>query len=391
MEQRLLAAVLSRDASGLADVLSRAPGLVRLWSFESDRRSPLTAACWTGSLGIAQTLVDAGADVDQADCTLARCTPLFVACMCGHGGIASVLLGAGADPNRAASGSSTPLAVATLRGHRDIVRLLLGAGADPEASDTSGSTALHVAAARGHTDIARELIAAGANVVARDRSGRTPLVAALLEGHRDTAGLLESAGSSGIVQANVLRAISAVLEPSVPLLIRECGLTRDEVFALTVYTYDVSELGGDEDKNVFVQLNSVLRARGKELEPWRGYLYFINSALRKLPDYRGSVFRGSDNPEAVGPYVEATEITWSAFTSTSTERAVAAEFAGPGGVVFRIKVLRGKDISPFSAIQREAEVLLPPNAVLFVTHGAHRVEDSTIEIDMMEKAGSFRW
>lgn len=124
---------------------------------------------------------------------------------------------------------------------------------------------------------------------------------------------------------------------------------------------------------------------------WRVYLYYLINALRKLPDYKGVVFRGSNNPNTAKPYIKAHEICWSAFSSTSSMRTVAKQFAGGKGVIFRIEVVKGKDISAFSAIPTEAEVLLPPNATLFVVQAATPSVDGINEVLLMEKEGFFKW
>lgn len=111
----------------------------------------------------------------------------------------------------------------------------------------------------------------------------------------------------------------------------------------------------------------------------------------KLPDYKGTVFRGSNNPDTAKPYRKATEVFWSAFSSTSSDREVAKQFSGDSGVIFHIEVLKAKSIAAFSAHPAEAEVLLPPNASLFVIQEAHPGADGITEVNLMEKEGSFRW
>lgn len=82
---------------------------------------------------------------------------------------------------------------------------------------------------------------------------------------------------------------------------------------------------------------------------------------------------------------------WSAFSSTSTNRTIAEKFADKAGVIFRIDIVKGKDISALSAIPGESEILLPPNAAFFVVKEAHLVEDGYTEVCLMEKKGAFRW
>lgn len=121
-------------------------------------------------------------------------------------------------------------------------------------------------------------------------------------------------------------------------------------------------------------------------------MFFILSALRKLPNHKGIVFRGNKTPEIVAKeYTTGREIFWSGFTSTTTDVNVAEQFAGPKGVVFRIKVNSGRMISMFSALGRENEVLLPPNAGLIVSEEMHNEPDGQQFVDLVEKADQFRW
>ncbi|KAH3765325.1 hypothetical protein Pelo_2849 [Pelomyxa schiedti] len=177
-------------------------------------------------------------------------------------------------------------------------------------------------------------------------------------------------------------------------LITEHHLTDDEVLALIVYSYDVRPLGGSDTQNFFFQLNEVLRKRGASFEGWRGYIHYLMSALRKLPSYSGVVYRGSNNPTTARPYTRGTSVVWSAFSSTSALESVARDFAGTQGALFCIEITNGKDISAFSAIASEKEVLLPPNAKFVVTKGFESSNTGpygVCEIHLLEVVSSFKW
>lgn len=60
-------------------------------------------------------------------------------------------------------------------------------------------------------------------------------------------------------------------------------------------------------------------------------------------------------------------------------------------MMFIIDVFTGKNVSSFSAIPSEKEVLLPPNAVLFVAEVSSQDESSITVIHLVEKTGSFKW
>jgi len=164
------------------------------------------------------------------------------------------------------------------------------------------------------------------------------------------------------------------------------------VFSIVVYTFDLG-YGGQASENFFFQLNDILRRRlNEEMKAILGYLHFILSGLRKLGDFKGTVFRGNNSAEIVGQeYTMGRQIFWSGFTSTTTDLAAALSFAGGNGVVFRIKINSGKSISALSVIGSENEVMLPPNACLVVTNPVHTETDGVQYVDLLEVAGKFRW
>ena len=59
-------------------------------------------------------------------------------------------------------------------------------------------------------------------------------------------------------------------------------------------------------------------------------------------------------------YTLGRKVHWSGFSSASPDRAVAAQFAGAGGVLLRLRLLpagsRARDICDLSAIRAESEV-----------------------------------
>ena len=147
-----------------------------------------------GDLETATALLDAGANVDDADA--AGTSALVIAAHSDHGQLARFLLSRGADPNAAKAGY-TALHAAVLRGNLELVKALLEAGADPDApvrhgtpgrrlsADYSlrhqmlGANGLWLAARFGHPDIMRVLAAAGANALVVPADGTTALKAAM--------------------------------------------------------------------------------------------------------------------------------------------------------------------------------------------------------------------
>lgn len=130
-------------------------------------------------------LVDAGADIDAP--TNTGSTPLLAAAAEELTPVVKALLALGADPNIATRDHQrTPLMWATNRCEPDMVRPLVDYGADLGAVDDRGATPLHWAIGGGQTraytctthgemEMIRLLVAAGADVNARTHNGQTPL------------------------------------------------------------------------------------------------------------------------------------------------------------------------------------------------------------------------
>ena len=125
---------------------------------------------------------------------------------------------------------------------------------------------------------------------------------------------------------------------------------------------------------------------------WSGYLFFLSRALRKLPIWSGDVFRGIgieheqvyyfafshkivDYTAQVvkDEYSKHRTICWNSFTSATPNQHVARHlFAKTTGIVFKIELLNGRDISKFSYVRSENEILISPNSHFLVTKGLHR-------------------
>ena len=93
------------------------------WS--PDGFTPLHIAAFAKNAPAAQTLVDAGADVNVfATPSYARVTPLGTCAFVGATEVARILLRAGADPTLTEIEGASPLEAALENGHRDLVALL---------------------------------------------------------------------------------------------------------------------------------------------------------------------------------------------------------------------------------------------------------------------------
>eukprot|EP01106_Pelomyxa_sp_JSP_P010373 TRINITY_DN2767_c0_g2_i1.p1 TRINITY_DN2767_c0_g2~~TRINITY_DN2767_c0_g2_i1.p1 ORF type:complete len:425 (+),score=106.97 TRINITY_DN2767_c0_g2_i1:467-1741(+) len=175
----------------------------------------------------------------------------------------------------------------------------------------------------------------------------------------------------------------------------ELGLTECHRLALLLYTHDVG-ISGNLDCNLYFRLNTDLRERkvkGKyslahKMRLWLGYLYYLFQALSLLPNYQGEVFRGigiGALEKIKEEYTAGRLISWSSFTSSTSDQRVALEnFAQGNGIMFRLQVVHGKAISKFSMVQTENEILLSPNSKFVVVHPLHKTGNGFYEVFLAE-------
>ncbi|KAH3722551.1 vegetative incompatibility het-e-1 protein [Pelomyxa schiedti] len=140
-------------------------------------------------------------------------------------------------------------------------------------------------------------------------------------------------------------------------------LSKDEIIAVVMYTFDFGM--GVQNQNLYFILNEDLRQRiNTKMLAWQPYLYYLLQALRKLPPVKTVVYRGVPHPRL----------------------ATAQNFAGPGGVIFRIHVNSGRDIHELSYIAQEDEILLTPNTTLRVSQAVHQEPNGWLYLDMTEES-----
>ena len=219
-DDRRLSALLDGDATlagqrtmfGVSPLLAaRAVGREDLVSrLRPDGPLPLGLAAELGDLDAVRRAV--ASDPDAARRPDERgATALHGASYWGRAGVAEVLLDAGADARAITEDDFLRIpvlgsAIATTPGvpqpsdDEDVVlhlvRLLLEHGADPDQPRRDGMTALHSAAWRGLGRVVQELLDAGADRAARatdgPHAGQTPADTALAQGHFVLASQLDS-------------------------------------------------------------------------------------------------------------------------------------------------------------------------------------------------------
>ncbi|CAF1420416.1 unnamed protein product [Adineta ricciae] len=143
-------------------------------------------------------------------------------------------------------------------------------------------------------------------------------------------------------------------------------LNADECQAIYLYTIEM------QTDSVYTIINRYLRANDTfPARPWFPYMKLLYTALEKLPSHVGSVWRGVNRDIRVN-YKRGAIISWWAFTSCTAKLAVIKDFLADKGksTIFMIECLNGKNISKYSSISREDEILLQPGIKLEVVDNA---------------------
>ncbi len=123
-------------------------------TFAPDGFQPLGLASFFGHLGVVESLLAHGAQVDSASRNPMKVMPLHSACAGGHTAIVQTLIARGAPVNARQAEGFTPLHSAAQNGDLEIIRLLLDAGGDPSAADDEGRTPLMLAETANQTQSA---------------------------------------------------------------------------------------------------------------------------------------------------------------------------------------------------------------------------------------------
>lgn len=134
--------------------------------------TPLLCASAKGHLGVANLLVEKGADKEATAKYAFK--PLSMAIDNGHLAVATMLIKRGAAVNGADETGNTPLHIACKRGNYESVGTLVERGANINATTFDDTTPLHRASAAGSLQIVMFLCDLGANIEARDCSQRRP-------------------------------------------------------------------------------------------------------------------------------------------------------------------------------------------------------------------------
>ncbi len=131
-------------------------------SYSPDGFPVLGLAAVFGHRGVAEYLLEKGADVNAVAKNAAGYTALTGAVASGHKDLAAWLVSKGANVNHRYASGFSPLMTAAANGHLEIAQMLLDHGADPAARTDDGKTALRFAEERGQKAVAEFLRQRGA-------------------------------------------------------------------------------------------------------------------------------------------------------------------------------------------------------------------------------------
>lgn len=158
---------------------------------EEDMDTPLHEVCYRGYPGIAQMLIERGADVNHQN--RFSHAPLGTAANYGHIEIIKNLLTAGANINYDNDGWGIAL-LSAANGRVDseeLITTLVNAGSNINMQGIFDDTALIMAANRGKIITVKALLRLGADKSVKDFKGRTAYDIAIEKGHLEVANLLE--------------------------------------------------------------------------------------------------------------------------------------------------------------------------------------------------------
>jgi hypothetical protein len=134
----------------------------------------------------------------------------------------------------------------------------------------------------------------------------------------------------------------------------EHHLTKDESASIYIYTMEWGE------QSLYRVLKSALRDENRQaLTIWFPYLKLFDTALNKLPTVKGNLWRGIREDVGKNFYRDQL-VTWWSINSCSTSVNAIQNFLRneTKSTMFVIEALHGKQISQYSKLRQEAEVIL---------------------------------
>jgi hypothetical protein len=163
----------------------------------------------------------------------------------------------------------------------------------------------------------------------------------------------------------------------------EHKLEKDEAATVYLYTMEMSD-----DACVYRILNQTLRVEDRsKVRPWFPYLKLLDSAMSKLPKFKGIVWRGV-NKDVSTAFKKGQKITWWSVSSCSKSVDIISAFLGkaPQSTLFNIECSTGKCIAEYTCYPSEDEVILMPGTTFKVVSNPLHHHGGLIIIHLKEVA-----
>lgn len=177
-----------------------------------------------------------------------------------------------------------------------------------------------------------------------------------LEKSYKAVSLEEAIGNAGLISSEKILNEAKEKMKSFKRIMKDFDMTKKDIESIFIYTLEDKE---HRDNSMYNIVNGALADRGRKvLLPLRNYIFYLLQGLRSLPKFKKQdvLFRGVKMPQSVvnDTYREGRTLTWTSFSSTSTDESRAYRFAGKDGVIFEIHgKFRGYSIGTFSKFATE--------------------------------------
>ena len=249
-------------------------------------------------------------------------------------------------------------------GHKKAIQLkLVGANASASGESVSGGGSSH---SSGSENVTSTLTSTSSHFteIPTDDGTLGPITGVMDSPLLD---LMTAAAQTGVadVEVHAFMAVEKAEELEADGQLGEVSI--DEAAAIALYTAESA---------FYRTLNQLLRQRDRQaLKPFFPYLRLLLTARAKLPKHTASVWRGVKGVDLTGSFPKGKKLFWWAFNSTSKNVSTLLNpmFCGTSGTrtQFMIEAESGIDITRFSMVDAEAEVLLFPGTKLEVVDVAN--------------------
>lgn len=260
-----------------------------------DGRSVLHHSILRKDQALCDLMIDWQADLNE---DLGDHTPLTLAIATGCCEIAQSLIEAGADVDQRSTSGNTPLLTAISSDHPTIASILIDCNAALDMANSVGYRPIHMAARRNSVAVLRHLVASGSPVDPATHDGDTPLCIAVKFRNQESIDLLIDVGADVNHRAGPADTVlSLALDAGDRTAIQTLVNSGADAAALLVYgdgcestpLHMVAERGLTEMLRLLLDASADLEARA-----WPGYTpLFAAARAGQLPSVKLLVSRGA--------------------------------------------------------------------------------------------------